>query len=78
MITSNRGNILKANEDALYSQQEKADNNIFLATQFAFDLGFERVNIITIDTDVALLALYYQSILKGRIFLEYGTSANIF
>ena len=41
MITSNRGNILETNEEALYSQQEEADTNIFLATQFPSNLGFE-------------------------------------
>ena len=61
----------------LSSQQEESDTKMFLAARYAFELGFERVNIISIDTDVAVLAVYYQSILDGKIFLEYGTATNV-
>lgn len=50
---------------------------MFLSAQFAFHLGFEQVNIITIDTDIAILAIYFQSILDGKIYLEFGTSTRI-
>ena len=46
---------------------------MFLAARFAFKLGFIKVNIITIDTDVAVLAICYQLILDGSIYLEYET-----
>ena len=76
-ISSNRGQLSKTYVEALSSQQEEADTKMFLAAQLAYDLGFAKVNIITIDTDVAILAIYYQSILNGTIFLEYGTSTKV-
>ena len=50
---------------------------MFLAAQLAYNLGFDKVNIITIDTDVAILGIYYQSILNGTIFPQYGTSTKV-
>ena len=58
----------------LTGQQEEADTKMFLAAQFAFELGFERVNVITIDTDVVVLAIYFQELLNETIYLQYGTS----
>ena len=46
---------------------------MFLAAHFLFELGFVKVNIIAIYTDVAVLAIYYQSILEGSIYREYRT-----
>ena len=57
------------------SEQEEADTKVFLCAQFAFDIGFERVNIVTVDTDVAILGMYFQSKLNGKIYLQYGTSS---
>ena len=62
---------------ALSSQREEADTKIFLCAQFAFQLGFERVNVVTIDTDFVVLAVYFQSQLTGKIYMEYGTAPNL-
>ena len=35
--------------------------------QFAFDIGFERVNIVTVDRNVAILEMYFQPMLNGKI-----------
>ena len=51
------------------SEQEEADTKVFLCAQFAFDIGFERVNIVTVDTDVAILGMYFQFMLNGKIYL---------
>ena len=40
-------------------------------------MGFERVNVVTIDTDVVVLAVYFQSQLTGKIFMEYVTAPNL-
>ena len=61
----------------LSSQKEEADTKMFRCAQFEFHRGFERVNIITIDTDVAIIAIYFQSILDGKIYLEFGTSTRM-
>ena len=60
----------------LSSHQKKANIKMFLAARFAFELGFVKVNIITIDTDVAVLAIYYPSKLDESIYLKYGTSTK--
>ena len=57
------------------SEQEEADTKVFLCAQFDFDIGFERVNIVTVDTDVAILAMYFQSMFSAKIYLQYGTSS---
>ena len=38
---------------------------------------FERVNVVTIDTDVAVLAVYFQSQLNGKIYMEYEATPNM-
>ena len=64
----------------LESKQEEADTKVFLCSKFANEIGFGSVRIITVDSDVAILALYYQKQLSVQIFLEYGTGpkAQIF
>ena len=62
---------------ALSSQQEEAHTKISLCAHFAFQLGFERVNVVTIDTDVVVIAVYFQSQLTGKIYMEYGTAPNL-
>ena len=48
---------------------------MFLCAKFVFDIGFERANIATVDKDVAILGIYFQSMLNGKIYLQYGTSS---
>ena len=43
---------------------------MFLTARFAFELGFVKVNIIKIDANVTVLAIYYQSILDGSLILN--------
>ena len=40
-------------------------------------LGFERFNTVTIDTDVVVFADYFQSKLTGKIYMQYGTAPNL-
>ena len=42
----------------LSSEQEEADAKSAFCEQFTFDIGFERVNIVTVDIDVAILGMY--------------------
>ena len=44
--------------------------------QFASTLGFQPVKIITVDSDAAILALYFAKI-KTHIYLKMGTGANV-
>ena len=60
----------------LSSIQEEADTKIFLCAKFAASLGFESVSIITVDSDVAILSMYYQHRLDLNIFLQLGTGSK--
>ena len=73
-ISSNQNQLKIVEEIHLCSQQEEADTKMFLAAKFAFELGFSSVVIKSIDTDVAILALYFASLLNGDLFLEVSTS----
>lgn len=46
-----------------------------LCSQFALNIGFEKVNIVIVDTDVTILGIYFQSMLNSKIYLQYGTSS---
>ena len=59
----------------LSSEQEEADTKVFLCAQSTFDIGSERVNIVAEGTDVAILGMYFQFMLNGKIYLQYGTSS---
>ena len=48
---------------------------MFLCAQFTFDIGFERVNTVAVDTDAAILGMCFQSMLNGKIYLLYGASS---
>ena len=61
----------------LQSEQEEAFTKMFLYAQFASTLGFQSVKIITVDSDVAILALYFASKIKTHIYLEMGTGAKV-
>ena len=53
----------------------KLTQNGFYVHNFAFGNGSERVNIATVDTDVPILEMYFQSMLNVKICLQYGTSS---
>ena len=76
-ITSNRGVLRISEVSDLQSHQEEADTKMFLCASYASILGFERVKIITVDTDVAILALYFQSKLDISIYMEIGTGSKV-
>ena len=40
------------------SKQEEADTKMFLCSEHAHSLGFLRVNIVTVDSDVTIVSLY--------------------
>lgn len=68
--------VVSANADGPYkylvaelsSQQQGADTKMFLCSQFALKLGFDRVTIATIDTGVAI---------QRETYLEDGTSTEL-
>ena len=50
---------------------------MFSCAPFVFHLGLSRVDIITVNTAVAILAIFFQYLLQGKIYLEYGTSVEM-
>ena len=48
-----------------------------LCSKHAASLGFESANIVTVDSDVAILTPYYQIRIDISLSLEYGTSKKI-
>ena len=75
---SSTNNILKLNPVLEFqSSQEEADTKMFLCASFAADLGFSSVNIVTVDSDVAILSLYYQTKLDISLYLELGTGSRV-
>ena len=75
-ITASRGLVSKTPVPDLSCQQEEADTKMFLCSQYAAHLGFDSVKIITVDSDVAILALYFQTQLEVSIYLEMGTGSR--
>ena len=67
-LSSNQGRLSCINVPERANRQEEADTKIFLSTAFASSLGFHAVNIITVDSDVAILSLYFQSQLAICIY----------
>ena len=54
---------------------------MFLCVQFAASFGFQSVEIITVDSDVAILSLYFQPFLADyNIYLHMrsGTKVELF
>ena len=47
------------------------DYQVLLCAEFAFDIRFDRVNIVTADTDLAILGMYFQSMLNMKIYFQY-------
>ena len=60
----------------LESQQEEADTKMFLCAAHASSWRFESVKIVTVDSDVAILSIYYQKRLDLSIHLEMGTGTK--
>ena len=57
----------------LSSEQEETDTKLLLCAQIPFDIGFERVNIVTVDTEMAILIRYFQSMLNEKIYHHFRT-----
>ena len=60
------------------SLQEEADAKMFLCAPFAASLGFQSVEIITVNSDVAILSLYFQAFLADfNIYLQMGSGTKV-
>ena len=75
-ISSVHGLIMCNQVRELSSKQVEADTKIFLCAKFAASLSFESAYIITVDSDVANLSMYYQHRLDLKLFLWMGAGSK--
>ena len=77
-ISSNQGILSRSHVPELSSSQEEGDTKMFLWAQFAGSLGFQSVEIITVDSDVAILSLYFQPFLADfNIYLKMVSGTKV-
>ena len=60
----------------LMSAQQEADTKVFLCARYASSLGFNRVRIATVDSDVGVLSLYYKELIQANLILEFGSGSK--
>ena len=60
-------------EESLASNQDEADAKVFLCSPHAGDLGQQNVCSITVDSDIAMYSLYFESILSVIQYLRIGS-----
>ena len=61
----------------LSSNQEEADKKVFLAVKLAQETGYTDVVIYTVDSDVAIMAMYFSRRLAVNLFVQLGTGSNV-
>lgn len=64
-------------EEALHSKQEEADTKMFLSCQHAVQqFSIENICIATVDSDVAILSIYYKDRFQCDLFVEIGSKSK--
>ena len=77
-ISSNQGTLSCRDVPELSSSQEEADRKMFICAQFTASLGFSSVEIITADSNVAILSLCFQPFLADfNIYLQIGSGTKV-
>ena len=77
-ISSHQGILFCSHVLEMSSLQEEADAKMFLCAPFAASLGFQSVEIITVNSDVAILSLYFQAFLADfNIYLQMGSGTKV-
>ncbi|CAH3031303.1 unnamed protein product, partial [Pocillopora meandrina] len=68
------GSTIASDVPELCTNQEEADTRMFLHAEHASQNGHQRIAIKSSDTDVEVLACYYQAVISADIILISGTS----
>ena len=63
--------------DQLSSNQEETDTKVFLASKVAQEARCSDTVIYTVDSDAAILVLYYARRLSIHLFLQLGIGNNV-
>ena len=75
-LTSTNGKLDTKLVHELQSMQEEADTKMFLCALIAHEKGFSGIKIVTVDTDVLVLALYHQLSLSISLYVEIGSGSK--
>ena len=76
-LTSCDGKVKKETVDELCSSQEEADKKMLHCAKVASDLGHSEIYFHTVDTDVFVLAMYFQMrITSARFFIVLRASGR--
>ena len=75
-MTCDQNEILWIQLSQLSSDQEEADTKVFLATQFAENLGCSDITIFTVDSDIPILAAFYVRKVNCRLMVHIETCGN--
>ena len=72
-ITCGKNEILWIQLSQLSSNQEEADRKVFLSTQFAENVGCSDITIFTVDSAIAILAVFH---INCRLMVHIGVGSN--
>ena len=61
----------------LNSNQEEADTKVFLANQFEENVGCSDVTILTVVSDIVILATFYVRKIKCHLMDHIGVGSNV-
>ena len=73
-LVAPNGSTTASDVPELCTNQEEADTRMFLHAEHATQNGNQRIAIKSSDTDVEVLACYYQAVISADIILISGTS----
>ena len=76
-ITCDQNEILWIELSQLKSNPEVADTKVFLATQFAENVGCSDITIFTFDSDIAILTTFYVRKINYRLMVHIGVGSNV-
>jgi len=71
-IKSIDGRVVSSEERPLSSTQEEADTKVFLCAEHAASLDLSSICISTVDTDIAIYAMYFNHLIDIQIFVQIG------
>ena len=76
-ITCDQNEILWIELSQLKSNPEVADTKVFLATQFAENVGCSDITIFTFDSDITILTTFYVRKINYRLMVHIGVGSNV-
>ena len=70
------GSVTCSESEELETEQEEADTKVFLCCAHAASAGLNDVCISTVDTDIAIYALYFNDKISVRIIVQIGVGSR--